>query len=82
MLRAAQEQKTQEAELRRREQELAEREIDIVERELSLIMTQMGQEKPRVKKRKGHFRRSRLKLRDGNRISLPSGTALAGELQE
>ncbi|XP_066494514.1 mitogen-activated protein kinase kinase kinase 10 [Tiliqua scincoides] len=73
LLRAAQEQKTQEAELRRREQELAEREIDIVERELSLIMTQMGQEKPRVKKRKGHFRRSRLKLRDGNRISLPSG---------
>ncbi|KAH0631478.1 hypothetical protein JD844_005812 [Phrynosoma platyrhinos] len=73
LLRAAQEQKTQEAELRRREQELAEREIDIVERELNLIMMQMGQEKPRVKKRKGHFRRSRLKLRDGNRISLPSG---------
>ncbi|XP_003222932.2 mitogen-activated protein kinase kinase kinase 10 [Anolis carolinensis] len=73
LLRAAQEQKTQEAELRRREQELAEREIDIVERELNLIMMQMGQERPRVKKRKGHFRRSRLKLRDGNRISLPSG---------
>ncbi|KAL8220025.1 UNVERIFIED_CONTAM: hypothetical protein K2H54_037806 [Gekko kuhli] len=73
LLRAAHEQKTQEAELRRREQELAEREIDIVERELNLIMTQMGQEKPRVKKRKGHFRCSRLKLRDGNRISLPSG---------
>ncbi|KAJ7304502.1 hypothetical protein JRQ81_012081 [Phrynocephalus forsythii] len=75
LLRAAQEQKTQEAELRRREQELAEREIDIVERELSLIMLQMGQEKPRVKKRKGHFRRSRLKLRGngGHRISLPSG---------
>nr|XP_060639652.1 mitogen-activated protein kinase kinase kinase 10 [Anolis sagrei ordinatus] len=73
LLRAAEEQKTQEAELRRREQELAEREIDIVERELNLIMMQMGQERPRVKKRKGHFRRSRLKLRDGNRISLPSG---------
>uniref|UniRef100_A0ABM5ERU6 Mitogen-activated protein kinase kinase kinase n=1 Tax=Pogona vitticeps TaxID=103695 RepID=A0ABM5ERU6_9SAUR len=75
LVRAAQEQKTQEAELRRREQELAQREIDIVERELSLIMLQMGQEKPRVKKRKGHFRRSRLKLRGdgGNRISLPSG---------
>ncbi|XP_028597826.2 mitogen-activated protein kinase kinase kinase 10 [Podarcis muralis] len=73
LLRAAEEQKTQEAELRRREQELAEREIDIVERELNLIMMQVGQEKPRVKKRKGHFRCSRLKLRDGNRISLPSG---------
>ncbi|KAJ6663593.1 hypothetical protein lerEdw1_009672 [Lerista edwardsae] len=73
LLRAAQEQKTQEAELRRREQELAEREIAMVGRELHLIMAQMGQEVPRVKKRKGHFRRSRLKLRDGNRISLPSG---------
>ncbi|XP_054854742.1 mitogen-activated protein kinase kinase kinase 10 isoform X2 [Eublepharis macularius] len=73
LLRAAHERKTQEAELRRREQELAEREIDIVERELNLIMTQMGQEKPRVKKRRGHFRCSRLKLRDGNGISLPSG---------
>nr|XP_056703044.1 mitogen-activated protein kinase kinase kinase 10 [Euleptes europaea] len=73
LLQAAHEQKTQEAELRRWEQELAEREIDIVERELNLIMTQMGQEKPRVKKRRGHFRGSRLKLRDGNHISLPSG---------
>ncbi|XP_038623118.1 mitogen-activated protein kinase kinase kinase 10 [Tachyglossus aculeatus] len=73
LLRAAQEQKSQEEQLRRREQELAEREIDIVERELHLIMCQMSQEKPRVKKRKGHFKRSRLKLRDGNHISLPSG---------
>ncbi|XP_068766633.1 mitogen-activated protein kinase kinase kinase 10 [Struthio camelus] len=73
LLRAAQEQRTQEEVLRRREQELAAREIDIVERELHLIMHQMHQEKPGVKKRKGHFKRSRLKLRDGNRISLPSG---------
>ncbi|XP_063168508.1 mitogen-activated protein kinase kinase kinase 10 [Candoia aspera] len=73
LLQAAQEQKTQEAELRRREQELAEREIDIVERELSLLMLQMGQEKPRIRKRKGHFRRSHLKLRDGHHISLPLG---------
>ncbi|XP_067412700.1 mitogen-activated protein kinase kinase kinase 10 isoform X2 [Emydura macquarii macquarii] len=73
LLRAAQEQKTQEEELRRREQELAAREIDIVQRELHLIMDQLRQERPRVKGRKGHFKRSRLKLRDGNRISLPSG---------
>ncbi|KAH1180608.1 hypothetical protein KIL84_001542 [Mauremys mutica] len=73
LLRAAQEQKTQEEELRRREQELAAREIDIVQRELHLLMDQLGQERPRVKGRKGHFKRSRLKLRDGNRISLPSG---------
>ncbi|XP_037740274.1 mitogen-activated protein kinase kinase kinase 10 [Chelonia mydas] len=73
LLRAAQEQKTQEEELRRREQELAAREIDIVQRELHLLMDQLHRERPRVKGRKGHFRRSRLKLRDGNRISLPSG---------
>ncbi|XP_053866037.1 mitogen-activated protein kinase kinase kinase 10 isoform X2 [Malaclemys terrapin pileata] len=73
LLRAAQEQKTQEEELRRREQELAAREIDIVQRELHLLMDQLHQERPRVKGRKGHFKRSRLKLRDGNRISLPSG---------
>uniref|UniRef100_A0A8C0QSP7 mitogen-activated protein kinase kinase kinase n=1 Tax=Chelonoidis abingdonii TaxID=106734 RepID=A0A8C0QSP7_CHEAB len=76
LLRAAQEQKTQEEQLRRREQELAAREIDIVQRELHLLMDQLGQERPRVKGRKGHFKRSRLKLRDGNRISLPSGTPL------
>ncbi|XP_069500578.1 mitogen-activated protein kinase kinase kinase 10 [Ambystoma mexicanum] len=73
LIRAAQEQKNQEEVLRRREQELAEREIDIVERELNIIMYQMYQEKPKVKKRKGNFKKSRLKFKDGNRISLPSG---------
>ncbi|XP_051845152.1 mitogen-activated protein kinase kinase kinase 10 [Antechinus flavipes] len=73
LLRAAQEQKWQEEQLRRREQELAEREMDIVGRELHLLMDQLSQERPRVKKRRGHFRRSRLKLRDSNNISLPSG---------
>uniref|UniRef100_A0A673THU3 Mitogen-activated protein kinase kinase kinase n=1 Tax=Suricata suricatta TaxID=37032 RepID=A0A673THU3_SURSU len=73
LTRAALQQKTQEELLRRREQELAEREIDILERELNIIIHQLCQEKPRVKKRKGKFRKSRLKLKDGNRISLPSG---------
>uniref|UniRef100_G1T5V4 Mitogen-activated protein kinase kinase kinase n=1 Tax=Oryctolagus cuniculus TaxID=9986 RepID=G1T5V4_RABIT len=75
LLRAAQEQRFQEEQLRRREQELAEREMDIVERELHLLMCQLSQEKPRVRKRKGNFTRSRLlKLRDGgSHISLPSG---------
>ncbi|KAK3549298.1 hypothetical protein QTP70_034510 [Hemibagrus guttatus] len=74
LARAAEEQRTQEELLKRREQELAEREIDIVERELNIIIHQMYQEKPRVKKRKGHFKKSRLlKLgRDSNSISLPS----------
>uniref|UniRef100_A0A3Q3WVE4 Mitogen-activated protein kinase kinase kinase n=1 Tax=Mola mola TaxID=94237 RepID=A0A3Q3WVE4_MOLML len=74
LARAAEEQREQEEQLRRREQELAEREIDIVERELNIIIHQVYQEKPRVKKRKGHFKKSRLlKLgRDSNCISLPS----------
>ncbi|KAK6306873.1 hypothetical protein J4Q44_G00220210 [Coregonus suidteri] len=70
--RAALQQKSQEEELRRREQELAEREIHILERELNVIIHQLYQEKPRVESRQGKFRRSRLKLKDGNRISLPS----------
>ncbi|TRY93364.1 hypothetical protein DNTS_032858 [Danionella cerebrum] len=70
--RAALQQKYQEEALRRREQELAEREIHILERELNVIIHQLYQEKPRVQNRHGKFRRSRLKLRDGNRISLPS----------
>lgn len=76
LLRAAQEQRFQEEQLRRREQELAEREMDIVERELHLLMSQLSQEKPRVRKRKGNFKRSHLlKLREGSsHISLPSGT--------
>lgn len=46
-----------------------------MERELNIIIHQVYQEKPSVKKRKGHFKKSRLlKLgRDSNCISLPSG---------
>ncbi|XP_015249231.1 PREDICTED: mitogen-activated protein kinase kinase kinase 10 [Cyprinodon variegatus] len=75
LARAAEEQKEQEEQLKKREQELAEREFDIVERELNILIHQMYQEKPSVKKRKGHFKKSRLlKLgRDSNCISLPSG---------
>ncbi|KAM9068399.1 mitogen-activated protein kinase kinase kinase 9 isoform X1 [Sarcophilus harrisii] len=72
LTRAALQQKNHEELLRRREQELAEREIDILERELNIIIHQLCQEKPRVKKRKGKFKKNRLKLKDGNRISLPS----------
>lgn len=60
--------------MRRREQELAEREIHILERELNIIIHQLYQEKPHVESRQGKFRRNRLKVKDGNRISLPSGT--------
>ncbi|XDC87956.1 hypothetical protein R6Z07F_019129 [Ovis aries] len=72
LMRAALQQKSQEELLRRREQQLAAREIDVLERELNILIFQLNQEKPNVKKRKGKFKRSRLKLRDGHRISLPS----------
>ncbi|XP_073912957.1 mitogen-activated protein kinase kinase kinase 21 isoform X3 [Castor canadensis] len=72
LMRAALQQKSQEELLRRREQQLAEREISVLERELHILLLQLSQEGPHVRKRKGKFRRSRLKLRDGHRISLPS----------
>lgn len=75
LTQAALQQKCQEEALRRREQELAEREIHILERELNIIIHQLYREKPPVERRQGKFRRNRLKLKDGNRISLPSGTA-------
>ncbi|XP_051025216.1 LOW QUALITY PROTEIN: mitogen-activated protein kinase kinase kinase 21-like [Acomys russatus] len=70
--RAALQQRSQELLLRRREQQLAEREIDVLERELNVLIFQLSQEAPHVKKRKGRFRRGRLRLKDGHRISLPS----------
>ncbi|KAJ8794117.1 hypothetical protein J1605_019109 [Eschrichtius robustus] len=72
LTRAALQQKSQEELLRRREQQLAAREIDVLERELNILIFQLSQERPNVKKRKGKFKRSRLKLKDGRRISLPS----------
>lgn len=78
LTQAALQQKCQEEALRRREQELAEREIHILERELNIIIHQLYQDKPHVERRQGKFRRHRLKLKDGNRISLPSGEATEG----
>nr|XP_048699803.1 mitogen-activated protein kinase kinase kinase 21 isoform X3 [Caretta caretta] len=75
LTKAALQQKSQEELLKRREQQLAEREIDVLERELNILIFQLNQEKPNVKKRKGKFKRSRLKLKDGHRISLPSVTS-------
>lgn len=73
LTRATLQQKSQEELLKRREQQLAEREINVLERELNILIFQLNKDKPNVKKRKGKFKRSRLKLKDGNRISLPSG---------
>uniref|UniRef100_A0A8C2ZQE2 Mitogen-activated protein kinase kinase kinase n=1 Tax=Cyclopterus lumpus TaxID=8103 RepID=A0A8C2ZQE2_CYCLU len=74
LTQATLQQKSQEELLKRREQQLAEREINVLERELNILIFQLNKDKPNVKKRKGKFKRSRLKLKDGNRISLPSVT--------
>jgi hypothetical protein len=69
-------QREQEEVLKRREQELAEREIELVERELNIMILQQIMNKPTPKKRKGKFRKSRLKMlkaSGGKIISQPSG---------
>ena len=75
MTKAALQQKIQEEVLRQREQELAEREIELVERELNIMILQQIMSKPTPKKRKGKFKRHRLKLlrSGGKSISEPSG---------
>uniref|UniRef100_A0A3P9JFA0 Mitogen-activated protein kinase kinase kinase n=1 Tax=Oryzias latipes TaxID=8090 RepID=A0A3P9JFA0_ORYLA len=71
--RAALEQKSHEEFLRQREQELAQWEQDVFERELSLLILHMNQnqEKPNVKKRKGTFKKHKLKSKNGEKISMP-----------
>ncbi|KAG7465242.1 hypothetical protein MATL_G00174230 [Megalops atlanticus] len=69
--RAALEQKSHEEFLRQREQQLAQWEQDVFERELSLLILHMNQEKPNVKKRKGTFKKHKLKGKNGEKISMP-----------
>ncbi|XP_077444869.1 mitogen-activated protein kinase kinase kinase 11 isoform X2 [Stigmatopora argus] len=71
--RAALEQKSQEEFLRQREQQLAQWEQDVFERELSLLILHLNQyqEKPNVKKRKGTFKKHKLKSKNGEKISMP-----------
>ncbi|XP_033839432.1 mitogen-activated protein kinase kinase kinase 11 [Periophthalmus magnuspinnatus] len=70
--RAALEQKSHEEFLRQREQQLAQWEQDVFERELSLLILHLNhnQEKPNVKKRKGTFKKHKLKAKNGM-ISMP-----------
>lgn len=72
--RAALEQKSHEEFLRQREQQLAQWEQDVFERELSLLILHLNQnqEKPNVKKRKGTFKKHKLKGKNGE-ISMPQG---------
>lgn len=73
--RAALEQKSHEEFLRLREQQLAQWEQDVFERELSLLILHLNQnqEKPNVKKRKGTFKKHKLKCKNGEKISMPQG---------
>ncbi|XP_076369688.1 mitogen-activated protein kinase kinase kinase 9-like isoform X2 [Tachypleus tridentatus] len=57
--------------IRRRVKELEERELSVVEMELNIILLQQQQEKPTPKKRKGNFKK--WKLKNGSQeISSPS----------
>ncbi|XP_075943185.1 mitogen-activated protein kinase kinase kinase 11 [Anarhichas minor] len=73
--RAALEQKSHEEFLQQREQQLAQWEQDVFERELSLLILHLNQnqnlEKPNVKKRKGTFKKHKLKCKNGEKISMP-----------
>ncbi|XP_051756024.1 mitogen-activated protein kinase kinase kinase 11 [Ctenopharyngodon idella] len=70
--RAALEQKSHEEFLRQREQQLAQWEQDVFERELSLLILHLNQnQKPNVKKRKGTFKKHKLKVKNGEKISMP-----------
>ncbi|CAH1791935.1 unnamed protein product, partial [Owenia fusiformis] len=73
--KAASEQKLQEEFLKKREQELAEREIDLLERELNILILHQNISKPVPKKRKGKFKKNKLKMlknSGGKIISEPS----------
>ncbi|XP_067011657.1 mitogen-activated protein kinase kinase kinase 11 [Anabrus simplex] len=75
LTKAQLQQKLVEENLRQREQELEAREIDLLERELHIMIIQQQSATPTPKKRKGKFKRSRLKLlkkEPGQNISFPS----------
>ena len=76
--RAALEQKSHEEFLRQREQQLAQWEQDVFERELTLLILHLNQnqEKPNVKKRKGTFKKHKLKCKNGEKISMPQGVCV------
>ncbi|XP_011504937.1 PREDICTED: mitogen-activated protein kinase kinase kinase 10 isoform X2 [Ceratosolen solmsi marchali] len=74
LTKAQVQQRQHEENLRQREQELAAREIDLLERELTVMIIQQ-QNTPTPNKRRGKFKKSRLKLNKkepGSKISAPS----------
>lgn len=78
LTRAAREQRSQAEQLRRREHLLAQWELEVFERELTLLLQQVDRERPHVRRRRGTFKRSKLRARDGGeRISMPLGKGRA-----
>lgn len=78
LTRAAREQRSQAEQLRRREHLLAQWELEVFERELTLLLQQVDRERPHVRRRRGTFKRSKLRARDGGeRISMPLGKGSA-----
>ncbi|XP_072762659.1 uncharacterized protein [Anoplolepis gracilipes] len=74
LTKAQVQQRQHEENLRMREQELAAREIDLLERELTVMIIQQ-QNTPTPNKRRGKFKKSRLRLNKkepGSNISAPS----------
>nr|XP_003419475.1 mitogen-activated protein kinase kinase kinase 11 [Loxodonta africana] len=72
LTRAAREQRSQAEQLRRREHLLAQWELEVFERELTLLLQQVDRDRPHVRRRRGTFKRSKLRARDGGeRISMP-----------
>lgn len=64
LMRVTLQQKSHVKLLRQWEQQLAEQEMEVLELELNILIFQLNQENPNVKKRKGKFKRSHLKLKD------------------
>merc|ERR550532_1835322 len=75
------EQKMIEERLKQREAELAEREIDLLQRELNvMILQQQGPNAPTPKKRKGNFKKSRLKLLKNKDVNQSSTSMISAPL--
>ena len=75
------EQKMAEERLKQREADLAERELDLLQRELNVMILQQQGGVPTPKKRKGNFKKSRLKLLKTNKdVSQSSSSMISAPL--
>ena len=77
------EQKMAEERLKQREADLAERELDLLQRELNVMILQQQDHNrvPTPKKRKGNFKKSRLKLLKTNKdVSQSSSSMISAPL--